>query len=99
MAVLTRLGHTDLPRISHCRSDGQCKEVRGNVARVPWLRDETRPFPLVGEGVGLEDVAGVLEVQLESAMGYLELEASEVLAYGSSHPKKLLDGLSWEAGE
>lgn len=99
MAILARWESTALPQISYCPTQSSCRPVQANVSRIPWLRDETKPFPLVGEGVHTDDVAGVYNVQLESVKGHLEIEASEILGHGASAPVGSVNSLDWRSGE
>jgi glycosylphosphatidylinositol deacylase len=99
MSVLARWDRTDLPKMSYCPVGGNCGAIEGNVSRIPWLRDETRPFPLTGEGVHGDDVASVVDLQLESGTGHLELEATEILGHGALKPMNTLGEKEWHAGK
>lgn len=98
MSLVVRWGRTDLPRLTHCIPGKACQAIQGNVSRIPWLRDESRPFPLSGEGVHTDDVASVVNVQLSSAEGYLEVEG-DILASGLFYQEIMGHSLEWQTGE
>jgi glycosylphosphatidylinositol deacylase len=99
MSVLVRWARSDIPLVTHCRPGTACVAVEGNISRLPWVQDEGKPFPLVGEGVKAEDVVTAIDLQLDSADGYLEVAGQQVLETGVYVASVKADCPAWRAGE
>jgi glycosylphosphatidylinositol deacylase len=97
MTLVVRWDSSDLPQISYCPVRGSCRDIEGRVSRIPWLRDESRPFPLVGEGVSKDDLALAINLDLGEASGHVEIGA-EVLAGGHTARARKVEGGDWSVG-
>jgi len=61
--------------IRWCRDELDCQQVRAEVTVLPAPANAQAPFPLPGEGVRPNEQAVVLDMDLSSSIGHLELHA------------------------
>jgi len=69
--------------IRWCRDELDCQQVQAEVTVLPAPANAQAPFPLPGEGVRPNEQAAVLDMDLSSSIGHLELHADPRISVNS----------------
>lgn len=86
---------TSLP-VRWCREEGDCQTIKTGMTILPDPVNPAAPFPLPGEGVRPNEKATVVDVEVPSSAGYVEIQAGnqQHITTGAHHTY-IVQGKTW----
>ena len=96
MSVRISSGYDGAAPVRWCQEEGSCRIMQAGMTVIPAPTKVEAPFPLSGEGVRPDEVNTVIDVEVPSLTGYLEIHARDQQRIASgTHHHQVITGKTW----